>query len=156
MFQPCSKQAKHRSTCLVLPSKLLSCMDLTVHVDISLNPGPECNQEITSRSVGLYHHSFLSPQLITYSRNELLSLRPFSKARLPFHLDAVLKDFSLLRTRGCRAGAWAKSRTRPRSIRVVVSNRTDRFSKFASLLNRDNLLKVQISQTANTQDTAHG
>ena len=154
VFQPCSKQAKHGSTCLVLPSKLFV-MDLTVHVDISSNPGPESNQEITSRSVGLYHHSFRSPQLITYSRSELLSVRRFSPARLPFHLVSVLKDFSLLRTRGCRAGVWAKSRTRQRSIRTVVSNRNDRFSKFASLLNRDSLVKVQISQVANTQDTSH-
>ena len=49
----------------------------------------------------------------------------------------------------------AKSRTRQRSITTVVSNRNDRFSKFASLLNRDNLVKVQISQVANTQDTSH-
>lgn len=102
-----------------------------------------------------HHHSSRSPQLITYSRNELLSLRRFSPARLPFQLVSVLKDFGLLQTRGCRAGVWAKSRTRQRGIRTVISNRPDRFSKFASLLNRDNLVKVPISQNANTQDTSH-
>ena len=131
-------------------------MDLTVYVDISSNPGPDSNQEIVSRSVGLYHHSFWSPHVITYSRSELLSVRRFSPATLPFQLVLVLKDFSLLRTRGFRAGLWAKSRTRQRSIRTVVSNRNDRFSKFVSLpLNRDNLVKVQISQVANTQDPSH-
>ena len=92
VFQPCSKQAKHGTTCLVLPSKPFV-MDLTVHVDISSNPGPESNQEITLRSVGLYrHHLSQSPQLITYLRNKLLSLRRFSPARVPFQPVSVLKD----------------------------------------------------------------
>ena len=65
VFQPWSKQAKHGTTCLVLPSKPFV-MDLTVHVDISSNPGPESSQEI------YYHHhpehySSRSQQLITYS-----------------------------------------------------------------------------------------
>ena len=137
------KAGKHGTTCLVLPSKPFI-MDLTVHVDISSNPGPESNQEIVLRLVGLYHHSSRSPQLITYSRNELLSLRRFSLARLPFHLVSVLKDFGLLRTRGCRAGVWAKSRTRQSGMRTIISNRPDRVSRFASLLNRDNLVKVPI------------
>ena len=118
-----------------------------MHVDISSNPGPESNQEITSSSVRLYHHhSSRSPHLITYSRIELSSLRRFSPARVPFQLVSVFKHFGLLRARGCRAGAWAKSRTRQRDIRTVISNRPDRFSKFASLLNRVNLVKVRISQ----------
>ena len=155
VFQPWSKQAKHGTTCLVLPSKPFV-MDLTVHVDISSNPGPESNPEIISRLVGLYHHhSPRSPQLITYSRNELLSLRHFWSARLSFHLVSVLKDFGLLRTRGFRAGVWAKSRKWQSGIRTVISNRPDRFSRFASLLNRDNLVKVPILQAANTQDTSH-
>ena len=63
-----------------------------MHVHISSNPGPESNQEIISKLVGLYHHhSSRSSQLITYSRNELLSLRRFSSACLPFHLVSVLK-----------------------------------------------------------------
>ena len=37
VFQPWSKQVKHGTTCLVLPSKPFV-MDLTVHVDISSNP----------------------------------------------------------------------------------------------------------------------
>ena len=154
VFQPSSKQAKHGTTCLVLPSKPFV-MDLTVHVDISSNPGPESNQEIISRLAGLYHPSSRPSQLITYSRNELLSLRRFSSVRLPFHLVLVLKEFGLLRTRGCRAGVRAKSRTRQSCIRTVISNRPDRFSKFASLLNRDNLVKVPILQAANAQDTSH-
>ena len=127
-----------------------------MHVDISSNPGPESNQEIISRLVGLYHHHFSrSPQRIAYSRNELLSLRRFSSARLPFHLVSVLKDFGLLRTRGCRAGVWAKSRTRQNGIRTVISNQPGRFSRFASLRNPDNLVKVPILQAANTKDTSH-
>ena len=74
---------------------------------------------------------------------------------MPFQLVSVLKHFGLLRTRGCRAGAWAKSRTKQRDIRMVISNQPDRFSKFASLLNRVNPVKVRISQAANTNDTSH-
>ena len=155
VFQPCSKQAKHGTNCLVLPSKPFV-MDFTMHVDISSNPGPEFNQEISSRLVGLYHHhSSRSPQLITYSTNKLLSLWHFLPARVPFQLGSALKNFDLLRTTGCRAGVWAKSRTRQRGIRTVISNRPDSFSKFASLLNRDNLVKVPILQAANTHDTSH-
>lgn len=95
------------------------------------------------------------PKLITNSRNELLSLRRFSSARVPFQLVSVLKDLGLLRTRGCRAGVWAKSRRRHRSIRTFILNGPDPFSKFASLLNRDNLVKVPISHAATTHDTSH-
>ena len=56
---------------------------------------------------------------------------------MPFQLVSVLKDFCLLRTRGCRARVWAKSRMRQRGIRTVISNRPDRF-----FLNRDNLVKT--------------
>ena len=68
---------------------------------------------------------------------------------------AFSTGFGLLRARGCRAGVWAKSRKRQRDIKTVISNRPDRFLKFASLLNRVNLVKVRISQAANTYDTSH-
>ena len=48
-----------------------------------------------------------------------------------------------------------KSRMRQMGVKTVVSNRPDRFSKFASLLNRDNLVKVPILQAANSQDNSH-
>ena len=54
VLQPCSKHAKHGSTCLVLPSKPFV-MNLTVYVDISSNPGPDSNQEIVSRSEAEEH-----------------------------------------------------------------------------------------------------
>ena len=63
---------------------------------------------------------------------------------------AFSTGFGLPRARGCRAGVWAKSRKRQRDIKTVISNRPDRFLKFASLLNRVNLVKVRISQAANT------
>ena len=91
VFQPLSKQAKHGTTCLLLPSNPFV-LDLTMHVHISSNPGPESNQEIISNLVGFYHHhSSQSSQRITYSSNELLLLRRFSSAHLPLHLVSVLK-----------------------------------------------------------------
>ena len=47
-----SKQAKHGTTCLILPSNPFV-LDLTMHVHISSNPGPESNQEIISNLVVL-------------------------------------------------------------------------------------------------------
>ena len=106
---------------------LLRTLVLTVHIDTLQNSQYLILAGKKLPKDQLYHHSFWSPHVVTYSRSELLSMRRLSPATSPF---------SLLRTRGCGARQRAKSRTRQRIIIIttVVSNRNDRFSKFFASL----------------------
>ena len=153
------KQGKHGITCLALPSSLFV-IDLTVHVDISPNPGPD-TQHINSL---IYketedRHLPLKSRLTCYTRLELFSLKPSAPKRLPYLLALQLKDCALIRTRGNRAGIRVRkhnereenSANQHRKIEIVKSrrpcqvlNQYDRKHKSTQVCYRPGLVPVKI------------
>ena len=74
---PISKSTKHGYVTLALPKRTFL-VDLTVHMDIKANPGPETqeNQENRIGNRPCLDLNSRATGTIRYSRNELLNLRP--------------------------------------------------------------------------------
>ena len=108
-----SKISKHGSTVLILPGRLFW-LDLTIHMDIQCNPGPERleNSQInylepsdnSSRNL-----NSRASNAIKYSRSELLQLR-LRQFKIPDKTFHLLKRNGILRTRGVRSGQAFRNR----------------------------------------------
>ena len=86
---PVLKTTKRGSTVLILPNRLFQ-TDLTIHMDVKANPGPEIhrNRNVSAQSTVLHNSSK------NYSRNQLLNM----KAKYPISNDLylTLKDNGIL------------------------------------------------------------
>ena len=91
---PVLKTTKGGSIVLILPNRLFQ-TDLTIHMDVKANPGPEIhrNGNVSAQSSVLHNSSN------NYSRNQLLNMKAISN-----DLYLTLKDNGILRTRGIRSG----------------------------------------------------
>ena len=101
IFLPISKITKHGIVTLALPSHTFL-MDLTVHMDIKVNPDPET--VITERNATgsmLLNSNVPAIGTIEYSRSDLFKRK--SKYTISEHLYRVLKTNDILRTRGKRS-----------------------------------------------------
>ena len=102
-----SKLSKHGSTALILPGRLFW-IDLTIHMDIQCNPGPE---RLENSQINHLQPSDNSSRNLTnrasnaikYSRSELLQLR-LRQFKIPDETFHLLKNNGILRTRGVRSG----------------------------------------------------
>ncbi len=119
---------KHGSTCLILCSKPFK-MDLLVHVDVAINPGPY-NPQVKSIQARNYLQvccvqsptRLANPSFnakITYSKQQLFICR--SRLSIPKTLFMSLKELGILKTCRVRAGLSAKSKTR--AIPVICGTR---------------------------------
>ena len=119
---PVSKSSKHGLICVALPCKVFL-MDLTVHMDIEINPGPnfsverfaKCSPSINTTSPV----ADSAVQHIMYSKHQLLGLR--CKYSISDSLFYLLKDHQILNTRGLLAGV--KSRSKLHEIPIIVNRR---------------------------------
>ena len=99
---PISRTTRHGTTVLALPSRVFW-MDLTLHMDIEANPGPEEDAVATRRESSLESYlNYYATTTIAYSRNQLLNLR--SKYPLSQDLLRLLKNQNIFKSRGGRAG----------------------------------------------------
>ena len=119
--KPVVKNTKHGLICLALPSRVFT-LDLTVHVDVEKNPGPEqkihhftkilsvfCTQSSGGkfkRSVDLHEYT---QRRLTYSTDKLRSLRPLRKF-FPISSSVCfkLKSYGIFKYRGKRGGSKKK------------------------------------------------
>ena len=120
---------KRGGTCLALPSKPFI-MDLTIHMDVSRNPGPSrasslglkencLSSDLTSRSSFVDSH-------IAYSKGHLYSLRKSAAPKtLSPTLISTLKNLGLLRACRKRAGrlVWLKRAKQARAIPDIINSR---------------------------------
>ena len=102
-----SKLSKHGSTVLILPGCLFW-FDLTIHMDIQSNPGPERLENSQINQLQPLDNSFRNlnnrvSNAIKYSRSELLQLR-LRQFKIPDETFHLLKSNGILRTRGVRNG----------------------------------------------------
>ena len=95
-----SKISKHGSTMLILPGHLFW-LDLTIHMDIQCNPGPERLEN--SQINHLQPSDNSSSHIIKYTRSELLQLR-LRQFKIPDETFHLLKRNGILRTRGVHFG----------------------------------------------------
>ena len=88
-----------------------------MYLDVSPNTGPVKTREI------IEHRKSLSPatRSINYTRSTLFSLKKSAPFWLPSQLVTVLKDMSILRTRGCRAELYSRERLIKNQIPVNIS-----------------------------------
>ena len=78
-------------------------MDLTLHMDIEANPGPDEDAVATRRESSLEPYlNYCTTTTIAYSRNQLLNLR--SKYSISQDLLRLLKNQDIFKSRGGRAG----------------------------------------------------
>ena len=97
-----SRTTRHGTTVLALPSRVFW-MDLTLHMDIEANPGPEEDAVATRRESSLESYlNYYATTTIAYSRNQLLNLR--SKYSLSQDLLRLLKNQKIFKSRRGRAG----------------------------------------------------
>ena len=104
-----TKTTKHGNITLALPSSIFW-MDLTVHMDIHGNPGPD-KDEIKLKDLASFCNTSLTPrtkEFITYSRKQLLDLR--SKYFVPDSTFHLLKDLNILKTRRSRADVFVRNK----------------------------------------------
>ena len=137
---PISKSTKHGYVTLALP-KCTFLVDLTVHMDIKANPGPE-TQEIQENRIGNRSCSDLNSRAtgtIRYSRNELLNLR--SKYPISDHLHSVIKSQNIIRSRGGRSGL--SNRNKIFRISTVLQRRNPMLYKQQRSTNLHNLRSLE-------------
>ena len=108
-----SKLSKHGSTTLILPGRLFW-IDLTIHMDIQCNPGPERLKKSQINHLQLSDNSSRNlnnraSNAIRYSRSELLQLRS-RQFKIPDETFHLLKSNGILRTRGVRSGQAVRNR----------------------------------------------
>ena len=78
-------------------------MDLTLHMDIEANPGPEEDAVVTRRESSLEPYlNYCTTTTIAYPRNQLLNLR--SKYSISQDLLRLIKNQDIFKSRGGRAG----------------------------------------------------
>ena len=78
-------------------------MDLTLHMDIEANPGPEEDAVATRRESSLKQYlNYCATTTIAYSRNQLLNLR--SKYSISQDLLRLLKNQDIFKSKRSRAG----------------------------------------------------
>ena len=85
------KQSKHGTTCIALPSRLFV-IDLTVHVDISANPGPDVQLKSKYGKLNDHHLPCVIKTLhsIQYSSGRLVH------SNLSYASDMFLRNFNQL------------------------------------------------------------
>ena len=98
---------------LILPGRLFW-FDLTIHMDIQSNPGPERLENSQINHLQPSDNSFrnLNNRALTaikYSRSELLQLRLW-QFKIPDETFHLLKSNRILRTRGVRSGQVVRKR----------------------------------------------
>ena len=139
---PVSKSSKHGLICVALPCKVFL-MDLIVHMDIEINPGPNFFVERFAKCFPLINTTSRvadsAVQHIMYSKHQLLDLRcKYSISDSSFYL---LKDLQILNTRGSRAGV--KSRSKLHQIPIIVNRRNMAATRVNSTgANLHNLVKI--------------
>ena len=103
------KHSRRGTTSLHLPGKDIY-FDLTIHMDVEPNPGPSAVP--TTTSIRSSEFSFTDLHLNTatshYSRDKILSLRPFaySPKCLSSEVIDLLQNLKILKYRGKRAGSY--------------------------------------------------
>lgn len=120
---PISKITKHGIVTLALPSRTFL-MDLTVHMDIRANPGPET--VISARSATgskLLNSNVPAVGNIEYSRSDLLKLK--SKYIISEDIYRVLKTNDILRTRGKRCGLAVQGNIYKIPVRLTFCDSVD-------------------------------
>ena len=101
---------KHGQVTLELPRKLFW-MDLTIHMDVQSNPGPQSIENCSKFSCvmsSLRNVNTVSVHRPEYSRRELFGLK--AKCHVPEHVYHLLKCERILKTRRNRAGALVKTK----------------------------------------------
>ena len=104
---PISKITEHGIVTLALPSRSFL-MDLTVHVDVEANPGPEtvtAARNATGSKLNL--NVFAALGTIEYSRSDLFKLK--SKYTISGDLYCILKTNDISKTRGRHSGLAVRS-----------------------------------------------
>lgn len=136
---PILKSTKHGYVTLALPERTFL-VDLTVHMDIKANPGPE-TQEIQKNRIGqlCLDLNSCTTGTIRYSRNELLNLR--SKHPISNHLHSVLKSQNIIRSRGGRSGL--SNRNKIFRISTVLQRRNPMLYKQQRSTNLHNLRSLE-------------
>ena len=128
-----TKTTKHGNITLALPSSIFW-MDLTVHMDIHGNPGPD-KDEIKLKDLASFCNTSLTPrtkEFITYSRKQLLDLR--SKYFVPDSTFHLLKDLNILKTRS-RAGVFIQNNINHIPVRLSEQRSNDALSGKSCLIN---------------------
>lgn len=124
-----TKYSKHGCTSLVIPGHDPP-VDITISMDIELNPGPIMNNINLNLPLNLNSTSTLSPPCnlsptllskITYSSADLYKIRCHSSISTP-DCCPRLKELNIFRYRGKRGG-------RPRSLSLSVNNVNNRSPK---------------------------
>lgn len=113
------KHSRRGTTSLHLPGKDIY-FDLTIHMDVEPNPGPSAVP--TTTSIRSSEFSFTDLHLNTatrhYSRDKILSLRPFaySPKCLSSEVIDLLQNLKILKYRGKRAGSYPQNSSTCRNI----------------------------------------
>lgn len=145
LFQ-CRPSVKYGLICVALPCKVFL-MDLTVHMDNEINPGPnfsvECFAKFSPSINTTLRVADSAVQHTMYSKDQLLGLR--CKYSISDSLFYLLKDLQILNTRGLRAGV--KSRSKLHQIPIIVNRRNMAASRVNSTrANLHNLGKIFCKQ----------
>ena len=109
-----TKQTKHGTTCLALPSRPFV-IDLTVHVDISPNPGPDaqCKSEYGKSDDKLLSCATAAAlRSIRYSRTDLLSPKWLAHNSLPYISTTFSRSFEQFQMSGMNLGKGQRNPTR--------------------------------------------
>ncbi len=143
--------SKHGLTCVHAPDHDPQ-LDITISMDISLNPGPTAMISTRQRDPSFSNETCLhnccdlsGTQLgntrITYTRNDLLWLRYFSWYRIDNNNLQLLKACGILRYRGKRAGQ------RRHKVSVMVGNRPTILHLQRPVFNSQTLIRVPLELT---------
>ena len=129
-----SKWSKHGQTSLLIRGHDPP-VDITIHMDISQNPGPNSlatSSSSSSLNLNASDWNLHTPStIITFTRGELFKLRRASNIALPGPVLAGLKDAGVLHYPGKRAGR--------RRIGIVISNRARVEPMFSSSLHSSSI-----------------
>ena len=123
---------KHGQVTLELPRKLFW-MDLTIHMDVQSNPGPQSIENCSKFSCvmsSLRNVNTVSVHRPEYSRRELFGLK--AKYHVPEHVYHLLKCERILKTRRNRAGALVKTKLKT----IPFLTRTGMLQKSTKTMNR--------------------
>lgn len=137
IHSPILKTTKHGTVILTLADRSFL-IDLTIHMDIEANPGPEnyCN-ETENQPCTDYNSCAIG--IKGYSKNVLLSLR--HKHSISSDLYLRLKNHGILKSRGVRSGLSVRNKIY--KIPVVSHHRTLFRCKNQSSVNLHNLCSLR-------------
>ena len=110
------KQSKHGTTCIALRSRLFV-IDLTVHVDMSANPGPDVHLKPKYGKLNDHHLPCVinTPHSIQYSSGWLVH------SSLPYASDMFLRNFNQLQMSDVTLGIGQTNSTRRHQINTRKS-----------------------------------